>query len=137
MGCFENLVKSRFLQDVSKELRMARQTLKSNDHPLVFLFDKKSRKRLFDEFVYTFYLREEIADSLKNWDHSDLIYFITVEDYLFAYSKNKSQIREAALYNYNQTGQFPFYQGKLIVEGTTIHTLLIDKHFNFQAVSPN
>lgn len=137
MGCFESLVKSRFLQNVSHELRMARQTLQSNDRPLIFFFDRRARKRIFDEFIYALYLREEIAESLKDWDHQDLIFFIDTDDYVFAYTKNKNQIRDAITYNYNQTGQLPFYQGRLLVDGVTIYALLIDKNFSFQAVSPN
>lgn len=138
MRCFEKLVHSRFLQNVSQELSMARQTLQSKSHTqLTFFFERDLRKRVYDDFVYYFYVREEIANSLKDWDHPDSLYFFEADEYLFAYSKKKSQIVDALKYNYNQTGQMPFYVGKMHINKVTVYTLLVDRNFQFEPISPN
>jgi hypothetical protein len=138
MRCFEKLVQSRFLQNVSRELSMARQTLQSKSHAqLTFFFEKDLRKRVYDDFVYYFYVREEITKSLEDWNHRDTIFFFEADQYLFAYTKSKSQIQDAIKYNYNQTGEMPFYIGKMYINGNTIYTLFVDKDFHFDPISPN
>lgn len=139
MRCFEKLVQSRFLQNVSRELSMARQTIqgKKSHAQLTFFFERGLRKRVYDDFVYYFYVREEITNSLKDWNHPDTIFFFEADQYLFAYTKNKSQIKDAINYNYNQTGEMAFYTGKMFINGNTVYTLLIDRDFHFEPISPN
>ena len=101
MGCFEKLVKSKFLANVSSELRLARQAVLSvtntNLTPTIY-GSKKDRKSLYDDYVYYFYLLEEIVDSLEEPDCvKTMIYYIKYDTVMFIYSMDKGQVEDARL----------------------------------------
>lgn len=138
MRCFEKLVKSHFLANISQELSLARQALEL-DSQTSFLrtFDKKERKHTFDSLVYNLYVREEIQESLIDWGHKDTIFFLTIPNFVFAYSKNKEQIDEALRYHYNQNGEMALYTGYIVVDKVRIYISLIDQRLVFTPISPN
>lgn len=142
MRCFENLVKSRFLANVSKELEMARRTLESASHPLLpddFVFNKDLKRFLYDECVFEFFLLEEIADTVEEMTEEDkeMIYYIQLQELVFIYSAKKAQLEDAVRYTFNVNGDLPLYKGKHRIKGITFHTAIIDTRFSFIPPSTN
>lgn len=140
MGCFESLVKSRFLADASSELSLARKAIKSMSQislPASLYADKKVRKRIYDELVYQFYILEEIAESLKEDPNPFMIFYMQFDDFIFLYSRKKDQIEDAILYNYNVNGDFPYYRGRHKINNMMVHTVMMDTRINFIPASPN
>lgn len=141
MGCFEKLVKSKFLANVSSELKLARQTVLSvtntNLTPIIY-GSKKERKRLYDDYAYYFYFLEEIFDSLNEPDCvKSMIYYIKYDTVAFIYSMDKGQVEDAIRYNYNCNGDIPLYRTKHRINNKTVYTVLLDTRLRFDPVSPN
>lgn len=142
MRCFEKLVKSRFLANVSKELEMARRTLESASHPLLpdeFVFNKELKKFLYDECMFEFFLLEEMADTINEMteDDKEMIYYIQLQDLVFIYSAKKSQLEDAVRYTHNLNGDLPLYKSKHRIKGITFHTAIIDTRYTFIPPSTN
>lgn len=140
MGCFEKLVKSHFLANVSAELSLARQTVKRLDETQLkpsFVYNKKERKRIYDEFLYQFYVLEDIADNIQEDDTKDLIYYFQLQHIIFIYSQTKRQLNDAVRYSYNLNGDIPFCISRHRLAGRTIYTALIDTRLQFNPISPN
>lgn len=139
MGCFENLVKSHFLDNVSAELRLARRTIKSVGQPSLqpYLYvNKRAKKELYNHYVYQYYLLEEMQES-PLFEDRKMIYYIEFENLGFIYSRSKIQIDESISYNYNVYGQIPLSRSKHRINGFTVYTALIDTRFSFIPHSPN
>jgi len=139
MGCFENLVKSHFLANVSAELRLARRTIKSMGQPSLQPFlhtNKRDKKELYSDYVYQFYLLEEMQESPLEED-KNMIFFIQYETLAFIYSRSRAQIDESIQYSYNVHGQIPLSRAKHKIKGFTVYTALIDTRFSFIPTSPN
>lgn len=139
MGCFENLVKSHFLANVSAELRLARRTVKSMGHTSLqpFLYvNKRNKKELYGDYIYQFYLTEEMQESPLEDDKS-MIFFVQYETLAFIYSRSKAQIDESIQYSFNVHGQIPLGRAKHKINGFTVYTALIDTRFSFTPTSPN
>jgi hypothetical protein len=140
MGCFESLVKSRFLADVSSELSLARKAIKSMSQismPAVLYADRKVRKEIYDDIAYQYYLIEEMAEMLAQDSNPSMIWYLQFDDFIFLYSRKKNQIDEAILYNYNINGDFPYYRGRHVVNKMVVHTVLMDTRISFDPLSPN
>jgi hypothetical protein len=136
MRCFEKLVKSRFLANVSKELEMARRTLESASHPLLpddFVFDKGIKKLVYDQVAYEYFLLEELSDTVDEMTEEDneMIYYIQLPDLVFIYSAKKAQLKEAVRYTLNVNGDLPLYTTKHRIKGLTFYTALIDTRYKF------
>lgn len=134
MGCFEQLVKSKFLANVSKELRMARQVLHSMSQthfPAIVPGTVEERKDLYKEYVYHYFLDKEIKESLSEDDDPVNIFYVQLDHIVFIFSLRKDQVTEAVTYNYNVSGFIPLYTGKHYYGGYTIHTALIDTRISF------
>lgn len=140
MRCFESLVKSKFLANVSNELSLARQAIRSMSQtlfPTTYYADKRDRKGLYDEYVYQYFVIEEIQDTLKESIDSDMIYFLQCDHMTCFYSLKKNLVAEAVEYNYNLFGYIPIYNGRHRVNGYTVYTSIIDTRMSFQPFSPN
>lgn len=140
MGCFERLVKSRFLANVSAELQMARQTLQLMSHSsmdIMLTFDVKDRIHIYETFSEENNILEEISESLSESDGIDYIYYAVVDDFVYAYSRSLKQLKEAVRYSYNLNGDMPLYMTNHIIDGVKVYTALIDTRIQFQPISPN
>lgn len=141
MGCFEKLVKSNFLANVSNELSLARRTLKSmsqTSFPPSILANKGDRKAIYDEIVYQYYLLEEAAESLEEMDdNKTLLFYINIDHIIFVYSRTRGQVDESIRYAYNVNGDFPLYRGRHKIKNQVIHTVMFDTRITFNPVSPN
>lgn len=140
MRCFESLVKSKFLANVSNELSLARQAVRSMSQtlfPATHFADKRDRKKLYDDYVYQYYIVEEIRDSLKESTDPDIIYFLQLDHMTCFYCLTKSLVTEAVMYNYNLFGYIPIYNGRHRIDGYTVYTSIIDTRMSFQPFSPN
>lgn len=140
MRCFESLVKSKFLANVSNELSLARQairTMSQTAFPTNFYCDKRDRKALYDEYVYQYYLLEEIKDTIDNTIDPELIYYVQYDHIMYLYSLVKNQVTDAATYNYNIHGILPLYRGRHRIDGYTVYTALLDTRLTFNPFSPN
>lgn len=136
MRCFEKLVKSRFLANVSKELEMARRTLESASQPPLpteFIFDKETKKMLYDHCLYEYFLLEELSDTVDEMTEDDLnmIYYIQLPEFVYVYSHKKAQVDDAVRYTWNVNGDLPLYRTKHRIKGVNFHTALIDTRLNF------
>lgn len=141
MRCFEKLVKSKFLANISAELKLARQTMlsTSNSSLIPFLFySRKERKNLYDDYVYYYYFLEEMQQSVDEPTHEkSIIYYVKYENVLFIYSADKSQVDDAIRYSYNVNGDIPLCRSRHKIANKTIHTALMDTRIRFEPVSPN
>lgn len=140
MRCFDRLVKSHFLANVSSELSMARQTVKSMSHPYLapmHFFNKKAKKEVYDDVLYYNYLLEDMATSMAGFEGTDMIYYFQLDDIVFIYSESKKQIDEAIGYTYNVNGDIPFHRARHKIAGLIIYTALIDTRLKFEPISPN
>lgn len=140
MGCFESLVKSHFLANVSKELseaRLALQGLSLIQLPTTLPVDKKVRRRIYDEYVYQCYLIEEILESLKELEDPDIVYYIQLDGIIFIYTVDHSQFKDVLKYSYSMNGNIPFYKTKHRVLNKTVYTALYDTRINFTPFSIN
>ncbi len=140
MGCFESLVKSKFLANVSSELSLARQAIRSMSQtlfPSIYYADKRDQKALYDEYVFQYYIIEEIRDTLNESVDPDMIYFLQYDHMMCLYSLKKSQVTDAAMYNYNIHGYIPIYRGRHRVDGFTMYTVLFDTRMSHIPFSPN
>ena len=141
MGCFDKLVRSRFLANVSTELELARRTIQSmgqSHFPASLPGSRKVRKKVYDNYLYQYYLLDEINGMvLEEEPQKDMVYYIQLDHIIFVYSRTKKLIDEAVMYSYNVNGDLPFYRGKHRIEGYTFHTVLIDTRLNVIPYSPN
>ena len=140
MGCFENLVKSKFLANVSSQLSLARErilTADSAQFPAIHNFNKADKKLVYDDYVYHYYMIEEILDSIKENLAKDTLFYIEVDHITFMYSANQSQVKDAIKYSYNVNGLLPLYKGRHRLDGITMYTAMIDTRIHFTPVAPN
>ena len=139
MGCFSQLVQSKFLSRAKEELLSAQRKLKAGEAPLfdsTLLFDKKDRKYVYDTYVWDYNLLAEIEE-MEEGSPKDVIYYIQEDYILFIYSRTRKLIDEAILYSYNVNGDIPLCRSKHIVNGCAYFTVLIDCRINFIPSSPN
>lgn len=140
MGCFENLVKSKFLANVSSQLSLARErilTADSAQFPAIHIFNKAEKKLVYDDYVYHYYMIEEILDSIKENLAKDTLFYIEVDHITFMYSANQNQVKDAIKYSYNVNGLLPLYKGRHRLDGITMYTAMIDTRIHFTPVAPN
>lgn len=140
MGCFEKLVKSNFLANISDELSMAREAVKSmslNSLPPQIFPNKKDRKALYDDYVYEYFLMEEIEDTINEGMDPKFVYFMQVDDFIFVYSHNHQQVVDSIQYAYNLNGDWPIYKARHKFGSVTIHAALLDTRFEFIPTSLN
>lgn len=140
MGCFEKLVKSKFLANVSSELSLARERIQIADttqFPTTHNFTKTKKKLIYDNYVYHYYILEEMLDSIAEGLLEDVLIYIEVDHITFMYSISQSQIKQAIKYNYNVNGFIPLYKGRHRLNGITIHTLMVDTRIQFTPVAAN
>lgn len=140
MKCFERLVKSHFIANISAELELARKTIKDASQssiPPVIYANIKDRKALYDRYVYEFYLKEEVEESLKEEGEYGLIYFIQFDDIMYIYSLDKTQLNDTVQYNYDVSGNLPLHRSRHKMQGKMVYTALFDKRLSFESISPN
>lgn len=140
MRCFDKLVKSHFLANVSEELSLARQALESMSSTcldLNLVFNKKEKRIMYENTLSHFQLLEEVADAVLGDFDKTSIYFIEIETLHFMYSFSQSQIKDAIRYRYNVNGEIPFYTGKHKVQNHTVYTIMYDTRIFFDPIAAN
>jgi hypothetical protein len=140
MGCFDRLVKSHFLANVSAELSMARQTVKLMSHPYLapmHFFNKKAKRVVYKDVLYYNYLLEDMVATMAGFEGTDMIFYYQLDDTIFIYSESKKQLNDAIKYTYNTNGDIPFHRARHKIDGRIVHTVLIDTRLKFEPVSPN
>lgn len=140
MGCFESLVKSHFLANVTKELSLARNALQSmnlTQLPIALPNNKKVRKDVYDDYVYYYYLIEEMIDTLKESTSADTIYYMQMDHIIFVYTLDYSQFKDAIRYSHNLNGDIPYHKSKHRIAGCTMYTALYDTRLCFTPFSIN
>lgn len=140
MRCFDKLVKSHFLANVSEELSLARQALESMSSTcldLNLVFNQKEKRIMYENTLSHFQLLEEVADSMLGGFDKISIYFVEIDTLHFMYSLDQRQIKDAIKYRYNVNGEIPFYAGRHKVNGQTVYTLLYDTRMGFDPIAPN
>ncbi len=141
MGCFEKLVKSHFLANVSAELRLARQTVKLMSQ-LSFepslIVSRKRKKAIYDDIVEGYGLLMDMRANLDDYvDDAGTIYYYHFDHLVFIYSKNIKQIDEALRYSFNNNGEIPLCRSRHRIDGVTVHTALIDTRILFKPATTN
>lgn len=141
MGCFERLVKSHFLANVSAELSLARKAVQSlgqiSSTPMLFL-NERDKKEVYAELTYQLYLIEDMVDTLRETkEDKRTIYYCQTDSYIFVYSRDKKQVQEAIRYSYNLNGDIPLCKARHRVFGKYVYTALIDTRIQFVPFSPN
>ena len=140
MGCFDKLVKSHFLANVSTELELARRTLRSmslSAFPTDIPGDINARKQIYNDYISQYYIFEELNDIMIEDPNKDIIHFLQLDHIILICSRAKNQVTEAIKHSYNVNGDLPFYRGKHRIQGYTIHTVLIDTRISVIPYSPN
>ena len=144
MGCFERLVKSKFLANISSELSLARTKIQVVDpaqFPSMIHFEKSAKKRIYKDYLYFYFLMEEMSDSViesinENSD-PDTLFCIEADHIVFIYSNNLNQVKEAVKYSYNTSGLIPIYRSKHKIKDKVMYTALMDTRILFAPISPN
>lgn len=140
MGCFDKLVKSHFLANVSTELELARRTLQSMSQsaiPADILASKKARKQIYDNYISQYYVFEELSEMLEEDSQKNMIHYLQLDHIVLICSRVKKQVTEAMMHSHNVNGDLPFYRGKHYIQGYVIHTVLIDTRISVTPSSPN
>lgn len=140
MGCFEKLIKSNFIANISNELSMAREAIQSmdlSDLPPQVLPNKADRRSLYDDYVYDLMLLEEIQDTLDEGMDPKFVYYMHIDEFIFVYSQDHELVKDAIRYAYNLSGDWPIYKARHKFGGLNIHAVLLDTRFNFIPFSPN
>lgn len=145
MGCFDSLVKSHFIANASVELKLARQTVKLSSQPAftaAFLFNKAERQAEYDNFVYQWYILEEIESSLlaegKLEDVSRVVFYMKLEEVTFIYSLSKVELKKVENYSFEVNGDIPLCRSKhKIKKGVTVHTMILDNRLQFIPYTAN
>jgi len=145
MGCFDSLVKSHFIANASVELKLARQTIKLSSQPAftaAFLFNKAERRAEYDNFVYQWYILEEIESSLlsqgKLEDVSRVVFYMKLEEVTFIYSLSKVELKKVEDYGFEVNGDIPLCRSKhKIKKGMIVHTMILDNRLQFIPYTAN
>lgn len=145
MGCFDKLVKSHFIANASTELKLARQTIMSSSQSnftSAFLFNKKERQLEYDNFIYQWYILEEIEASLNaqktQEDINKLVFFLMIEDAIITYSLSKTELKLVEDYGFIINGDIPLCKSKhKIKKGMVVYTMINDKRFQFTPPTAN
>lgn len=98
-----------------------------------FVFDKETKKMLYDICLYEYFLLEELSDTVDEMTEEDLgmIYYIQLPEFVFIYSNKKAQVDDAIRYTWNVNGDLPLYRSKHRIKGLNFHTALIDTRLSF------
>lgn len=145
MGCFDSLVKSHFIANASVELKLARQTIKLSSQPAftaAFLFNKAERRAEYDNFVYQWYILEEIESSLlaqgKLEDVSRVVFYMKLEEVTFVYSLSKVELKKVEDYGFEVNGDIPLCRSKhKIKKGVIVYTMILDNRLQFIPYTAN
>lgn len=145
MGCFDSLVKSHFIANASVELKLARQTIKLSSQPAftaAFLFNKAERRAEYDNFVYQWYILEEIESSLlaqgKLEDVSRVVFYMKLEEVTFIYSLSKVELKKVEDYGFEVNGDIPLCRSKhKIKKGVIVYTMILDNRLQFIPYTAN
>ena len=145
MGCFDSLVKSHFIANASVELKLARQTIKLSSQPAftaAFLFNKAERRAEYDNFVYQWYILEEIESSLlaqgKLEDVSRVVFYMKLEEVTFVYSLSKVELKKVEDYGIEVNGDIPLCRSKhKIKKGVIVYTMILDNRLQFIPYTAN
>jgi hypothetical protein len=139
MRCFDKL-KSHFLTNVSKELSLARQTIKSMSFSRLdpcIIFEKKEKRMVYEDALFDSYLLEEIIDTIAEGMDTKSLYYVEIGNVSFMYGQDRKLINEAVQYRYNLEGFIPCMRTKHRVNGTTVYTLLYDTRLKFETINSN
>ena len=139
MRCFDKL-KSHFLANVSNELSLARQTIKSMSFSRLdpcIIFEKKEKRMVYEDTLFANYLLEEIIDTIVEGFDPKSLYYVEISDISFMYGLDKKLIAEAVQYRYNLEGAIPSMRTKHRINGKTVYTLLYDTRLKFEPVNAN
>lgn len=140
MGCFERLVKSHFLTNISAELSMARQAvgaLHRVRYQPAIIASRSRRRALYAEIVYAYYFLEDMIELLSEDNEKMTIYYCQIDHYIFMYSRNKKQLTESVRYNYNLNGDACIYQARHKIANQLVYTALIDTRMQLIPASVN
>ena len=145
MGCFDSLVKSHFIANASVELKLARQTIKLSSQPAftaAFLFNKAERRAEYNNFVYQWYILEEIESSLlaqgKLEDVSRVVFYMKLEEVTFVYSLSKVELKKVEDYGFEVNGDIPLCRSKhKIKKGVIVYTMILDNRLQFIPYTAN
>ena len=138
MGCFNNLVSSKFLSNIVVELELARKSLdmlSDSYFPRELPFNKKQKLELYGNYLYYYGFLDAMRE-VKMKDQKALFY-IEQDDAMLLFSRSKSILNDAIIYYYNVAGMIPSCKTKHIVNGLTVYTSLTDKRLQFIPISPN
>ena len=144
MGCFEKLVTSKFLANISSELSLARKKIQVVDptqFPSTINFNATEKKRVYKDYLYFYFLMEEMSDSVIEAANDkldpDTLFCVEADHIVFIYSSSLNQIKEAIKYSYNTSGLFPIYRSKHKIRNKVMYTALMDTRILFSPISPN
>jgi len=138
MGCFNNLVSSKFLSNIVVELELARKSLdmlSDSYFPRELPFNKKQKLELYGNYLYYYGFLDAMRE-VRMKDQKALFY-IEQDDAMLLFSRSKSILNDAIKYYYNVTGTIPSCKTKHIINGLTVYTSLTDKRLQFIPISPN
>jgi hypothetical protein len=139
MSLFEKLTKSKFLSNVTVELRRAAQIVRETTPNIVYQpalhnFSKEESKILYYEIceAYDFFtIFDEMDVAIKQ------VYYIQDDQFLFVACRSKANIEDALHYSMQLNGDIPLYRHKHKVNGKIIYTILIDTSFTITPPSYN
>jgi hypothetical protein len=138
MGCFNNLVSSKFLSNIAVELELARKSfnmLTDNYFPRELPFIKEQKSELYNNYLYYY----GFLEAMREVDMKDqkALFYIEQDDAMLLFSRSRSVLNDAIRYYYSVTGTIPSCKTKHVINGFTVYTSLTDKRFEFIPVSPN
>ena len=152
MRCFELLVKNLFLENALSELKHARfvimgplnplpasnETTVDNSiayfYPLTLPAKKKVFENIWEEFGMDNFLNDPENDDLD--DEFSLCYMESDLACLI-YSRDPLAIQESILYNYNLSGELPFYRTEKLIEGVMHYFVITVRTLPFTPFSVN
>ena len=141
MGHLNKLTHSRFLTNITKELRLAREVVKAShytEYAPQLIADKHTKKEMYYQCMYFYDFFDEIEHTYsEEVIDKDNVYCIQYDHVVFAYSLSHKYLKETMQYLYNVNGDFPFHRSRHRFNGRTVYTVIYDTRIVFTPASPN
>lgn len=140
MDCLVNLVRCKFLKNISKELSKARTALTKQTNQPVPVQGYKPAIRREAKKLYNYYMDQcGFSSILGDIDAEDksITYYLQEGGIVWMASRIKDVIDQAKIDSITLNGDIPLYSGRQFIQNRVFYIVMYDLSFHVPAITTN
>lgn len=140
MNCFNNLTKTKFLRNISDEIKAAHKSITianmPNEKPSFLPARFTDRKKLYNYYMKLYNFRGAFDDIDISVD-DELIYYLQQGSIVWIASKYKAIVDKAILETAYTTGEVCLHSCKHVLQNKALYAAMFDLRFNIDPLTTN